>query len=47
MATAAPFNYRYPLTKLTTSDDYLRITFLEYVAPGLGYSPGTLLPKIF
>lgn len=42
MAIAAGFNYRYPLTKLTTSDDYLRITFLQYVAPGLGYSPGTL-----
>ena len=34
MATAPRFDYRYPLTKLTTSDDYLRITFLEYVPPG-------------
>jgi len=42
MAIAKPFNYRYPSTKLSTSDDYLRITFLQYVAPGLGYSPGTL-----
>ena len=42
MIRPAPFNYRYPRTKLTTSDDYLRITFLQYVAPGLGYSPGTL-----
>lgn len=29
-----PFNYRYPLTKLTSSDDYLKITILEYKAPG-------------
>lgn len=42
MVKSAPFGYRYPLTKLTTSDDYLKITFLEYKAPGLGYSPGTL-----
>ena len=42
MAISAGFIYRYPLTKLTTSDDYLKITFLQYVAPGLGYSPGTL-----
>jgi hypothetical protein len=41
MATAAPFNYRYPLTKLTTSDDYLRITFLEYKPPGLIPREGT------
>ena len=41
MATAAPFNYRYPLTKLTTSDDYLRITFLEYKPPGLIPGEGT------
>lgn len=26
--------YRYPLTKLTSSDDYLKITAIEYVAPG-------------
>lgn len=42
MAIPAPFNYRYPLTKLETSDDYLKITFLQYEAPGLGYSSGTL-----
>ena len=41
MATAAPFNYRYPFTKLTTSDDYLRITFLEYKPPGLIPREGT------
>ena len=41
MATAAPFNYRYPSTKLTTSDDYLKITFLEYKPPGLIPREGT------
>jgi hypothetical protein len=41
MATPAQFNYRYPLTKLTTSDDYLRITFLEYKPPGLIPGEGT------
>lgn len=41
MVTAAPFNYRYPLTKLTDSDDYLRITFLEYKPPGLIPREGT------
>jgi hypothetical protein len=41
MAAAPPFNYRYPLTKLTTSDDYLRITFLEYKPPGLIPGEGT------
>ena len=41
MATAAPFNYRYPFTKLTTSDDYLKITFLEYKPPGLIPREGT------
>jgi len=41
MATAAPFNYRYPYTKLTTSDDYLKITFLEYKPPGLIPGEGT------
>jgi hypothetical protein len=41
MATAPKFNYRYPLTKLTDSDDYLRITFLEYVPPGLIPGEGT------
>lgn len=28
------FNYRYPLTKLEKSDDYLKITVIKYVAPG-------------
>lgn len=32
--TKPPFNYRYPLTKLTSSDDYLKITVLEYKPPG-------------
>ena len=41
MAISAGFIYRYPLTKLTTSDDYLRITFLQYVAPGLIPGEGT------
>ena len=41
MATAARFNYRYPFTKLTTSDDYLKITFLEYKPPGLIPREGT------
>lgn len=41
MAIAAGFNYRYPLTKLTTSDDYLRITFLQYKSPGLIPREGT------
>ena len=41
MATASPFIYRYPLTKLTDSDDYLKITFLEYKPPGLIPGEGT------
>jgi hypothetical protein len=41
MATAPRFDYRYPLTKLTDSDDYLRITFLEYKPPGLIPGKGT------
>ena len=41
MATASPFIYRYPYTKLTTSDDYLKITFLEYKPPGLIPGEGT------
>jgi hypothetical protein len=41
MATAPRFDYRYPLTKLTDSDDYLRITFLEYKPPGLIPREGT------
>lgn len=41
MAIPAPFNYRYPHTKLTTSDDYLKITFLQYVPPGLIPGEGT------
>lgn len=31
---------RYPLTKLESSDDYLRITALEYKAPGFKFSQG-------
>lgn len=30
-----PFHYRYPLTKLESSDDYLKITILNYQPPGL------------
>ena len=41
MIRPAPFNYRYPRTKLTTSDDYLKITFLQYEAPGLIPREGT------
>jgi hypothetical protein len=33
---------RYPLKKLDKSDDYLKIDILEYQAPGLGFSPGSL-----
>lgn len=32
--------YRYPLAKLTSSDDYLKITAIEYVAPGFS-NPNT------
>lgn len=32
--SAPRFDYRYPLTKLSSSDDYLKITVLEYKAPG-------------
>jgi hypothetical protein len=28
------FNYRYPLTKLTSADDYLKIDIFEYIPPG-------------
>ena len=41
MAIPAGFIYRYPRTKLTTSDDYLKITFLQYEAPGLIPREGT------
>lgn len=34
MADTSPFHYRYPLTKLESSDDYLKITILEYIPPG-------------
>lgn len=30
-----PFHYRYPLTKLDKSDDYLKITILQYKPPGI------------
>jgi hypothetical protein len=33
---------RYPLKKLDKSDDYLKIDILDYQAPGLGFSPGSL-----
>ena len=33
-ASTPRFDYRYPLTKLSSSDDYLKITILEYKAPG-------------
>jgi hypothetical protein len=33
-APTSRFDYRYPLTKLSSSDDYLKITVLEYKAPG-------------
>lgn len=29
------FHYRYPLTKISESDDYLKITVLEYKPPGI------------
>lgn len=32
---------RYPLKKLTDSDDYLKIDILEYKPPGLGNQPGS------
>ncbi len=32
--------FRYPLTKLEASDDYLRITALEYKAPGFSSPTG-------
>jgi len=35
MDDTKPFNYRYPLTKLTSSDDYLKITVLKYNPPGI------------
>lgn len=39
MADPSPiFNYRYPLTKLTDSDDYLKISIFEYIPPG--FIPG-------
>lgn len=38
------FNYRYPLTKLDSSDDYLKITILEYKPPGFVPTSGFALP---
>jgi len=32
---AAPFNYRYPLSKLESSDDYLKIDIVKYTPPGV------------
>jgi hypothetical protein len=37
----AEFNYRYPLTKLTSSDDYLKIDIVEYIPPGFIPEEGT------
>ena len=34
MADTTRFDYRYPLTKLDKSDDYLKITVLDYKPPG-------------
>lgn len=41
MADTKRFDYRYPLSKLTESDDYLKITVLEYKPPGFGSSDTT------
>ncbi len=41
MADTTRFDYRYPLAKLTSSDDYLKITVLEYKPPGFGSSSDT------
>jgi hypothetical protein len=38
------FQYRYPLTKLSSSDDYLKITFLKYIPPGFS-KPGFAAPS--
>lgn len=44
MADTTRFDYRYPLTKLTSSDDYLKITVLDYKPPGFA-SPTFALPS--
>lgn len=41
LASAPPFHYRYPLTKLDSSDDYLKITVLNYTPPGFESPSGT------
>lgn len=41
MADTTRFDYRYPLTKLTSSDDYLKITVLDYKPPGFVPTSGT------
>jgi hypothetical protein len=38
---SAPFNYRYPLSKLTSSDDYLKIDIVKYIPPGFVPEEGT------
>jgi hypothetical protein len=38
MAAASFFEFRYPLTKLDSRDDYLKISFLEYFPPGFSQS---------
>ena len=35
------FSHRYPLTKLTSADDYLKIDVFEYVPPGFESQPGS------
>jgi hypothetical protein len=39
--TSSPFNYRYPLSKLTSSDDYLKIDIVKYIPPGFIPEEGT------
>lgn len=43
MADTTRFDYRYPLTKLDKSDDYLKITVLDYKPPGFA-ATGFVLP---
>lgn len=43
MADTTRFDYRYPLSKLTSSDDYLKITVLDYKPPGFA-ATGFVLP---
>lgn len=43
MADTKKFDYRYPLSKLTESDDYLKISILKYTPPGFGSSDDNTL----